>query len=114
MENYAADSAAEARSDRQRQRGAVGGNGNHRVGDADCVCERDEFAAGARGSAAAGVGGPRRAWREQVANGPRTFGGKPDAGIDGWSSRRWTGLRRRAFSCGDWASESAALERNFD
>jgi hypothetical protein len=97
----------------QRERSAVGGDGNDWVGDVNCVRECHEFVAGEGGVAAAGTGCAGGARCGLGTDGAGTAGRERDAGADGRCGRHGLGLRRGAISGGCRSCEFAAVERDF-
>src|SRR5208282_1222559 len=113
VENYADDPAVEAGSRGKCKRGAMGGDGNDWLGDADRLRQRDESPARKGRVAATGAGRARGAWRRPSAHHQWIIGGKRDAGAARRNRWSWAGLCGRTFPCSNWASELAAVERDF-
>ncbi len=88
MEDFGRHSPHEASSDRQRGQRAVGGDGHHRRGDADCLHQRREPDAGAHRGAAAGTGDSRGAGCRAGTHSPRGAGRVCAAGADWRRGRR--------------------------
>ena len=112
LEDYARLAAAERYGSWQHPDRALGGDGNHRRGDADCVHQRGQPVAGASRCAPAGACGALGAGRGAMADCAGAAAGERDAGPAGRSSGRGRGLRRAAVVDGDRAGRTAAPERD--
>lgn len=87
---------------------AVGPDGKHRCGVADCVRECGEPAAGTRGRTAPGIGGARGSGREPVADCERFSAGERRDRCSGKRTGPGTGVRRAAAADCDCTTGSAA------
>jgi hypothetical protein len=102
----------EAEGSGQHWQRALGGDGDGGTGDADCVHQRGQSAAGARGIAAAGACGTDRIGRGAVADCARVDGGECAAGFDGRRAFDWGGVCGAAAAGGYWSGRFAAHERD--
>src|SRR5258708_13581540 len=109
LANHAGISLAEAAGDWQREQRAVGGDGHGWPGDADCMHQRCESAAGAGGVTATGAYAARSTGRGAGTHSAEVAAGERDAGLAGRRAGNWCCFWRAAPACGDGPGQPAAI-----